>query len=403
MKEKSVYFPNLNAIRFIAALMVIVCHIELYKSFYGFKNYYHYRSYYFLSHFINIDFCAPLSNYWHFMPFLSMGTLGVVLFFTLSGFLITYLLLAEQQLSNYINIKNFYIRRVLRIWPLYYLFIFLGFFVMPNLPFFTLPPFPKSYIDNGFVIKLLQHLFLVPNYEYFVLGFIPYAGQNWSLGVEEQFYAFWPWAVKYFKSKYTFMLVFIVLYLGSSELAKYFALNQFLINLFEVINHSSMDCMAIGAVFALIGFEKDSVSVKIKEFVFGRKIQMLVFCSTVLLVFIGVKNVHYFTEFFSVMFGIIILNLALNPNRIVNIEYGWLDYLGKISYGLYMYHIFGIIITLKLLPANLATNNFLVYPSSIGLSILFSAISYKYMEKWFISRKRNFSAIISGDLVKDSK
>ena len=91
---KKIYFPNLNGLRFIAAFMVIVHHVEQFKSLFG------------------------LENVFHESPFISIvGKLGVVLFFVLSGFLITYLLLVEEEVTGTISIKSFYIRRFLRIWP----------------------------------------------------------------------------------------------------------------------------------------------------------------------------------------------------------------------------------------------------------------------------------------------
>lgn len=67
---KKVYFPNLNGLRFVAAFMVIIHHVEQFKNLFG------------------------LENIFHKSPFISIvGKLGVILFFVLSGFLITYLLL----------------------------------------------------------------------------------------------------------------------------------------------------------------------------------------------------------------------------------------------------------------------------------------------------------------------
>src|SRR5882762_2194980 len=67
--------------------------------------------------------------------FMKNGDLGVSFFFVLSGFLITYLLFKELETQQKINIGQFYLRRVLRIWPLYFIVVFLGFFVIPNLDF----------------------------------------------------------------------------------------------------------------------------------------------------------------------------------------------------------------------------------------------------------------------------
>lgn len=65
--------------------------------------------------------------------FLYLGGLAVTFFFVLSGFLITYLLLIERDTKGTINIKNFYLRRVLRIWPVYYVIFVIGFLILPRL------------------------------------------------------------------------------------------------------------------------------------------------------------------------------------------------------------------------------------------------------------------------------
>ncbi len=105
-KIEKVYFPGLNALRFIAASAVIITHIELLKGFFGLKS------------------------FWQNPLLYNLGGLGVYFFFVLSGFLITYLLLKEKTVLNDIKIKNFYIRRILRIWPLYFFILILGLFVL---------------------------------------------------------------------------------------------------------------------------------------------------------------------------------------------------------------------------------------------------------------------------------
>mgnify|MGYP000751166612 CR=1 FL=1 len=106
-----IYFKGFNGVRFIAASAVIVHHIEEYKAVYLFGR----------------------DDLWA-RPFVyQLGRLGVALFFVLSGFLITYLLLAEKQKTGTIAIRKFYIRRVLRIWPLYFLIVgFVGLATDPD-------------------------------------------------------------------------------------------------------------------------------------------------------------------------------------------------------------------------------------------------------------------------------
>src|SRR4051812_19584104 len=97
-ESAGVYFPGLYGLRFFAAMMVIVSHIELFKGYHGFAN----------------GYASNLAIY-------ELGRMGVTLFFVLSGFLISYLLLVEKETTGTISIGRFYIRRILRIWPLYYL------------------------------------------------------------------------------------------------------------------------------------------------------------------------------------------------------------------------------------------------------------------------------------------
>ncbi|MBL0102606.1 MAG: acyltransferase [Bacteroidetes bacterium] len=92
-----IHFPGLNGLRFIAAFLVLVHHNERIKLRLG------------------------LENFWESQFIIVVGKLGVILFFVLSGFLITYLLLKEEKKTGSIHVKQFYIRRILRIWPLYFL------------------------------------------------------------------------------------------------------------------------------------------------------------------------------------------------------------------------------------------------------------------------------------------
>ncbi|MBD8017003.1 acyltransferase family protein [Weeksellaceae bacterium Sa1CVA4] len=83
-----------------------------------------------------------LPNLYQLAFFQIIGKLAVVLFFVLSGFLITTLLLREQQIHQKINFRNFYLRRIFRIWPLYFLILVLGFFIIPYFSMWSNVPSP---------------------------------------------------------------------------------------------------------------------------------------------------------------------------------------------------------------------------------------------------------------------
>src|SRR5580700_619224 len=127
----------------------------------------------------------------HLQGLFANGWMGVDLFFVLSGFLITGILLDTKLSEGYL--KNFYARRCLRIWPLYYSVIFFMFVV---LPFLSRSEghiiFEKS--SPWWAYPLFLQNFLISPISTAAAGAL---GVTWSLAIEEQFYLVWPWIVKF--------------------------------------------------------------------------------------------------------------------------------------------------------------------------------------------------------------
>src|SRR5690242_17688132 len=116
--------------------------------------------------------------------FVSFGYTGVDLFFVLSGFLITGILLQTREYAGYL--KSFYARRALRIWPVYYALLFLAFVVLPMMrPEMSADIFRRSYPWQSFPF-FLQNLFAN------VQASFDAVRVTWSLAIEEQFYIVWP-------------------------------------------------------------------------------------------------------------------------------------------------------------------------------------------------------------------
>ncbi len=162
--------------------------------------------------------------------------------------------------------------------------------------------------------------------------------------------------------------------------------------------------MAIGGIFAVICNNPNIIFVKIKQLLFKKHIQYPVFILTVLLILSGCNFNTMQYETYSLLFGIIICNLALNKDRIINLENIWgLNYLGKISYGIYMYHPMVILFILNIMLKFHHSNNIVVYILSFGITIALSSFSYTFFEKLFIEKKIKFSSLISGDNARDSK
>jgi peptidoglycan/LPS O-acetylase OafA/YrhL len=364
-------------LRCIAAFMVVVHHIEQLKDSFG------------------------LASYWNIPVFGHMGHLGVVLFFVLSGFLITYLLLKEITVDKKIDIGKFYIRRVLRIWPLYYLLIILSYWIYLNVAVFSHPQ-PLAYGP----VNLLLSLTIFPNLALAFGGAIP--PFLWSIGVEEQFYILWPLIIRYFKGMRGIM-IFVVLYLAIKCLVS--ILNptiphggDTLSRLFKVFSiywiYSPFSCMAIGGAFGVLCYDKNNpLYSTLRTFIFSKPIEIIAVISAITLIAIGFGLPNYWdSEIYAVLFAIIIANAATNENTIIKLEgIKPLSYLGKISYGIYMYHSGMITFTLHLLTKTDATSNYLIYPISIAATVLLASVSYYFFETPFIKKKIRFSTIVSGD------
>jgi peptidoglycan/LPS O-acetylase OafA/YrhL len=368
--------PNLNTVRLIAALLVIVHHVEEIKYHYG------------------------LPNLWNNRLIRLSGELGLALFFVLSGFLITYILLTEKKEYKSIDIKKFYVRRMLRIWPLYYALVVIAFFVLPYIPFLRMPGYGLEMIHEKYFQKFFLFILILPNLAMCTYGIVPFSGQAWSIGTEEQFYILWPWIIKYAKHKLTVIVFIIIAYLGI----------HYFLDLWQDVNKITniiakfwstlwLSSLATGGLFALVA---KSEWKKLKRVLFNKYFQAAILIMIFGSVAAGLhsKYLYITIEYYSLLFGILIINLAVNKDRLFSMENAVTSYLGKISYGLYMYHSIAIVVSIVLLRHFNIYNNILIYIFSIGITVLISAISYNYFERKFVRMKMNYSRIVTGDNVK---
>jgi peptidoglycan/LPS O-acetylase OafA/YrhL len=180
------YFKNLDALRGIAALMVVFCHFSID---------FHY------DHSKLFDFIETIADFNG-----SGGTLAVRFFFILSGFLITFLLFEEKSATNHVNIKNFFARRIFRIWPLYFLILIIGFFIYPEIS----KVFSGSHTENA---SLLYYSLFLANLDQIYHHNTPSGILSilWSLSVEEQFYIIWPFLIYFMSNKKRSLFWFLIL------------------------------------------------------------------------------------------------------------------------------------------------------------------------------------------------
>jgi len=370
--ERPIYFSGLDGLRLFGALAVVIHHIELIKG---------------------DTFGTQL---WRTAFFQGLGPLSVTFFFTLSGFLITYFLFKEKNKSGSINLNSFFIRRSVRLVPVYYLIILLSFIILPHVSIFKQPIFSER-IFNNFIFKFSFFIVLLPQIPYILFpnAPIPYAVQSWAIGVENIFYLLWPWLIK---SKLKFITVFaitLIIFTGiPSILIIYFKLNQVVIDknsaflVLRFFDTMRFSCMAIGGLFGWILFLNLD---KYNNFFKRRTFQLILFTVIGILLAKGVQLKLLSHEMYSILFSFLIINFALVPKSTLNKFFSILifDYLGKCSYGIYMYHMIAIQIAFIALNNIRHTKNLdllgnaILYCVTFGITIATAMVSFRYIEKPF--------------------
>jgi peptidoglycan/LPS O-acetylase OafA/YrhL len=235
---------------------------------------------------------------------------------------------------------------------------------------------------------------------------VPYAAHTWSIGTEEQFYLTWPVILKSIK-KNRLLLMFVIIggYLLVAR-ALFSSRTDFL-PLKDALNAFwptfNIDCMAIGGFFAMLLHAKNPL---LKYFQ-NKTLFYFALAFTTILIYNGsyfpsltvnaIKFPYLYKEFYSLWFGIIILNFASNPEIGISLEAKPFRYLGKISYGLYMYQPIAIALAFYIAQFFQPVFNLVFYSLSMALTIAISAISYKYFEAYFLKFKGKFSTLVSGE------
>lgn len=354
------YYPALDGLRGLAILLVVFYHN------FGFINY---------SFF---------------------GWLGVDLFFVLSGYLITDILL--RVLDKKEGLSNFYIRRILRIFPLYYLSLILFLLILPRFGSFEAPF--QYYVDNqAWLWTFLQNWLYI---------FKP-SGQThtlhhfWSLAVEEQFYILWPLAI-YAIRKPKYLLAFILFVLVAVLVIRCVIWLRQYENLayFNVYTFSRIDGICVGCMVALMQ--------KINARFLTTHLSILV------LSFAGLNFLFYFINryyqftfpylaligytTFAMLFGLLVYEAVKAENKLINTVFNWrlLKFFGKVSYAFYIFHwpiyilfnkpVLDMLQTKLSLAHSHAVIGSAVLTTFIGLII--SLASTRYFESIFTNLKKRF-------------
>lgn len=362
------YLPELDGLRFIAFLLVFIHNAPSISS----------------------------SKIWTALH--EYGWVGVDLFFCLSGFLITKLLVTEREQTGKINIRNFYIRRILRIWPLYFTFIIL-IFLFPQI-------FPRNYTTHEFfqIAGLATFTF---NFIYIYL--FPYATtffiHLWTISFEQQFYLIAPWSIGKLSTISRKRMVGILsslFFLGTLLRASFIFL-QIKHPAIYTLPFTRFESILGGVAIGLGVFDTIFYNVQSRRlFLAGLAFTVMVFVLPNIYE-IG-WNLMLSYLFVGIGMSLIVFSAArqkgqLGKNLLSN---PLLNYLGKILYGLYIFHIIGIYLAFDFYKSNIVTKNYnpkdlnsLVFFTGLLITMILAALSYQWVEKPFLKFKERFGVVRS--------
>ena len=351
------YYPALDGLRGIAIILVICCH--------------------------NLNF----------LPHFEFGWVGVDLFFVLSGFLITDILLKTKENKNFL--QNFYIRRILRIFPLYYGVLLLFFIIAPAFQNLIIQ---YNYYHSSQAMSWLH----LQNWQYVIHqkpnDRLP-LGHFWSLSVEEQFYLVWPFLIFAVKStrRLSEIACLILITCILSRFSSWLYFGEGYTN-FYFQYMTRLDGLCIGSLIAIWRFSSYEQAkrkiIRLGLIVFGSHLFLFLLARTVFTNFPHFRFLGYTS--IAAIFGIIIF-FAIEKRNVYSkflLENSVLQYIGKISYGLYVYH-FPILILFKIYILNALVNkgfsasagNMVVSLSALAVAVLVSVASYHLFERKILALK----------------
>jgi peptidoglycan/LPS O-acetylase OafA/YrhL len=352
------HYPALDGLRGIAILLVVFYHN------FGFINYFFF------------------------------GWLGVDLFFVLSGFLITDILLKTKGSPNYL--KNFYIRRVLRIFPLYYVALILFLILIPN--------FTPDVLSLGYYVQnqiwfwayLQNWLFIFyPSHTTSALNHF------WSLAVEEQFYLIWPFVILLFRK--TKRLIYLLIFLLIGVITLRFTLWTFQIEriaYFNLYTFSRIDGICIGSLLAVLRtVNHKAINRYFTIIVLGLAVLNFVFY------FFNKQNQFSYPYLaiagyttFAIIFGLLVNEGVERQDTFISrlLSFRPFRFFGTISYSLYVFHWPVYLMTANTLKRWSEKNIEIINPSITAsiiatiLSVLLAWLSFHFFEKKFLALKKNF-------------
>lgn len=371
--KKKIFFENLDGLRFLCFLSVFLYH-SFHTDIQEIKDV-------FLYHFLKKELFGN-------------GNIGVNFFFVLSGFLITYLLIEEKKLNGQVSIPKFWLRRILRIWPLFFFCVFFGFVVFPYIKQ-LMGQVSTETADPIFYFTFLN------NFDFISKGLPDSSvlGVLWSVAIEEQFYFLWPVIIFLFPLKKLWIPFSIIII--TSLIYRTIFNDPFLHEYHTLSCIGDMTIGAVGAWLVIFNMRFQHIIIHLKRYY----IIIFYLCFIVIFIFrdellLQNSTIRIFERLLiAIVILFIILEQTYSKNSVFKMSnFKSISNLGKITYGLYCLHFIGILIILnltKLFHFNTELWQIILIETilSLLLTIIISKFSFRFFETPFLKFKDRFSFI----------
>ncbi|WP_259071206.1 acyltransferase family protein [Mucilaginibacter sp. X4EP1] len=344
---KTSYFPGLDGLRAVSIILVVISHVY---------------------------YTSELAKY-------IRGDLGVEVFFVISGFLITTLLLKEKVKFGEVSLKQFYIRRALRIFPVAYLYLFC--LVILTI-IFNLNTTLKMFLSAAVYIVNIP----------LVYGRNWQTGHFWSLSVEEQFYLLFPFFLIRNPGRFLIFIAAFLLVLPLIVLVGVLPLDFYnnhplihkFIRLFEFLFATGTSCILIGAAISILLFKK-MIVLKWPSAYF---LSFFIFIVAMVIGYLDFLNDYIKQYLFALLIGYtIILNLKKDNFFSIILNHPLMIKLGVLSYSIYIWQ--------QLFTREQPWRGHFKYSDNILLNLLVLFIvaycSYNFYERKFLKLKRKYSTV----------
>ena len=369
--DERFYHPELDGLRFVAFLLVFVLHAlpQEVEAWQGIGT-------------------GESGARWA-SSFVLSGRYGVDLFFALSSYLITELLLREWAKRGRLDVKSFYIRRALRIWPLYFVFLGLATLVVP----LVLPGESLS------TVHLVSFLLFAGNWSIAFLNWPDsVASPLWSVSIEEQFYIVWPLLIARIGPRRLLAATAVMIVLASL-VRLCMVLARVEDRMLWTVTFARLEPIALGAALAVL--------------LRGRALQLPNAVRPVLFLaglFAWVAAARFnpggpgnLVVYPVVAVGAVGMLLAAlrDDSRGTMLASPLLTWLGRISYGLYVYHVLALDLIDHLFgigEGSPAIARFVLAPlGGFAVTVALAALSYRFIESPFLHLKKRFTHVRSRD------